>query len=144
VKRTLQGITVAALTGIALFAGREWGRADETTAKSEKVFELRIYHANEGKLDDLNARFRDHTTKLFAKHGIENIGYWVPTDGEAAKNTLYYIVAHPSREAAKENWKAFINDPDWKAAAKKSEENGKLVGKLESVYMKPVDYSPIK
>jgi hypothetical protein len=144
VKRTLQGLAVAALSGVALFAGREWGRADEAAAKSEKVYELRTYHANEGKLDDLNARFRDHTMKLFEKHGIENIGYWVPTDGEAAKNTLIYIVAHPSREAANKNWKAFMNDPDWKAAAKKSEENGKLVDKVDRVYMKPVDYSPMK
>jgi hypothetical protein len=127
-----------------LFVGRAWGVADEKAAESEKVFELRTYHCNEGKLDDLHKRFRDHTMKLFEKHGIHNVGYWVPTDGEAAKDTLVYIVSHPSREAAKANFAKFGADPEWQAAYKKSHENGVLVKKIDSVFMKPTDYSPMK
>jgi hypothetical protein len=104
------------------------------------VYEMRTYTANEGKLDALNARFRDHTVGLFKKHGIESIGYWVPTDEEKSKNTLIYIIKHKSRDAAAESWKAFIADPEWKKAAKASGVGG-LAG-LESVYMEATDYSP--
>ena len=115
--------------------------ADE---KKERVFELRTYTAVEGKLDALHARFRDHTNKIFAKHGMEMIGYWTPTDGEKAKNTLIYVLAFPSREAATQSWKEFRDDPEWKAAAAESEKNGKLVAKVESVFMKATDYSAMK
>src|SRR5438270_13349160 len=130
----LKGLAAAAVAAGLLLVGRAWGVADEKTAESEKVFELRVYTTNDGKLDDLHRRFRDVTTRLFEKHGIENVGYWTPTDGDAAKNTLIYIVAHPSREAAKANWKSFGSDPDWKEAAAASERNGKIVKKVESVY----------
>ncbi len=78
------------------------------------VFELRTYTTNEGKLDNLNARFRDHTVRLFKKHGIESVGYWVPTDEKKSKNTLIYVIRHESREAAKASWRAFGSDPAWK------------------------------
>lgn len=108
-----------------------------------QVYELRIYTCNEGKLPDLLKRFRDHTCKLFEKHGITNIGYWVPVDKEnGADTTLVYILEHKSREAAKESFKAFGADPDWKAAAKASEANGKIVAKIESIFMAPTDFSP--
>ena len=108
-----------------------------------EVFEMRTYTTNEGKLDDLNARFRDHTAKLFEKHGIRNVGYWVPTEKEKSANTLIYIIAHKDRAAAKVSWKAFMNDPDWKAAHKASEADGPILAKRpESVYMKTADYSP--
>src|SRR4051812_15647882 len=110
----------------------------------ERVFELRTYTAAEGKLDALNARFRDHTNKLFVKHGMELIGYWTPTDGEKSKNTLVYILAYPSREARDASWKAFSADPEWKAAREASEKDGKIVAKTESVFLKPTDYSPMK
>lgn len=139
-KRLATGSVAAGL----LLVGRAWGVADEKAAESEKVFELRTYHCNEGKLDDLHKRFRDHTMKLFEKHGIHNVGYWVPSEGPAAKDTLIYIVSHPSREAAKKNFAAFAADPDWQAAYKRSHENGELVKKIESVFMKATDYSPIK
>lgn len=106
------------------------------------VYELRVYHANEGKLDDLLRRFRDHTMKLFEKHGIRNIVYWVPTDEPLKGKTLIYIIAHPSREAAAANWKAFQDDPEWKSVRDKSEENGKLVEKIDSTYMSLTDFSP--
>ncbi len=107
------------------------------------VFELRIYTTNEGKLDNLNARFRDHTVGLFKKHGIESVGYWVPTDGEKAKNTLIYVIKHKSRDAAKASWKAFGSDPAWKKVAKESQVEGRILAKRpESVYMAATDYSP--
>lgn len=112
-------------------------------AAQADVFELRIYTTNEGKLDNLNARFRDHTVKLFKKHGIESVGYWVPTDGPEAKNTLIYVIKHKSREAAKESWKAFIADPEWKKVAKESQVDGRILAKApESIYMEATDYSP--
>ena len=108
--------------------------------KDTRCFEMRTYFAAEGKLDELNARFRDHTCKLFEKHGIVNIGYWMPLDNPERK--LIYLLAYPSREAQKTSWKEFGADPDWKAAAKASEVNGKLVSKVESVFLNATDYSP--
>ena len=108
--------------------------------KDTRCYELRTYYAAPGKLEDLIARFRNHTVKLFEKHGISNVGYWVPEPNP--DNKLIYMVAHPSREGAKENWKKFSSDPDWKAAAKASQVNGKLLTTIESVFMTPTDYSP--
>ena len=111
----------------------------------DRFFEMRTYYAAEGKIDNLNARFRDHTNKLFQKHGIEMVGYWQPVDEKNQKKpVLVYILAYPSREAREKSWKEFFADPEWQAVAKKSEENGKIVAKVESVYMSPTDYSPIK
>lgn len=112
--------------------------------RKNRVFELRTYYAHPGKLNDLHARFRNHTVRLFEKHGMTNIGYWVPQEGPQAANTLIYIVAHESREAAKKSWDAFRNDPVWIKARDESERNGKLVEKVESVYLDAVDYSPMK
>ena len=105
------------------------------------VYELRIYTTGEGKLDALNARFRDHTVRLFKKHGIESVGYWVPTDGDKSKNTLIYVIKHKSRDAANESWKSFLADPEWKKAAKESGV-GRLATRPESIYMETTDYSP--
>lgn len=113
-------------------------------AEEARVHELRIYTCNAGKLEALLARFRDHTCRLFEKHGIGNVGYWVPVDKEnGAETTLIYVVAHQSREAAKASWKAFGADPEWQAARKASEEGGKILAKApESVFLTPTDYSP--
>lgn len=106
------------------------------------VYELRIYHTYEGKLPALLARFRDHTTKLFEKHGMKNVAYWTATDDPQKSNTLVYILAHPSREAADANWKSFRVDPDWIAARDQSEAAGKLVEKIDSTFLTPTDFSP--
>lgn len=111
---------------------------------ADRVFEMRTYHTYEGKLPNLMARFRDHTTKLFEKHGMTNIGYWVPQDEAKSKNTLIYILAYPSREAAKKSWDAFRTDPEWVKVRDASEANGKIVEKVDSVYMTPADFSKIK
>lgn len=108
---------------------------------STEVFELRVYHAAEGKLQDLLARFRDHTDKLFAKHGLKSVAYWTPVDEPEKSNTLIYILQHPSREAAAVNWKAFQDDPDWKSVKAKSEEKGPLTVKIDSTYMAYTDFS---
>ena len=110
-----------------------------------RVFELRTYTCNDGKLEALKARFRDHTIEIFRRHGMESIGYWIPQDGERSKNTLIYIIAHSSREQAVKNWKEFADDPEWKKVAAESEANGKILAKPpESVYMDAADFSPIK
>jgi hypothetical protein len=119
------------------------------SAKGGRVFEMRTYTAAPGKLDALNARFRDHTVKLFEKHGMTNIGYWTPmSDQKGADNTLIYILAHASREAAKESFAAMGKDPVWTAALKESEEKagGPLTvkGGVKSVFMEATDYSPIR
>ena len=108
--------------------------------KDSRCFEMRVYYAAPGKLDELHARFRDHTCKLFEKHGIVNVGYWVPIENPESK--LIYILAYPSRDAREKSWKEFMADPDWKAAAKASEVNGKLVSKAESTFYNATDYSP--
>ena len=109
-----------------------------------KVFEIRTYTTHEGRLEALKKRFREHTTRLFEKHGMKNIGYWVPTDPPQNGNTLIYILEHSSREAAKKSWDGFRADPDWKRAAAESEKDGKIVSKVESVYMTATDFSAIK
>jgi len=106
-----------------------------------KVYELRIYHAMPGKLEDLHNRFRNHTLKIFAKHGMEVVGFWGPTDKDKGSDKdLIYVLAYPSRDAAAASWKAFRNDPEWQAVQKASEANGKLVEKVDSVYMGEVNY----
>lgn len=104
-----------------------------------RVFEMRIYYAEPGKLDALIERFQKHTVKLFKKHGMENIGYWVPVSNE--KNQLIYVLAYPNMEAREASWKAFIADPKWKKVAEKSERNGKILTKIESIFMKAADFS---
>jgi hypothetical protein len=118
---------------------------EKAAAQSKnRVYELRTYTAPEGKLGELHARFRDHTTRIFAKHGMQNIGYWVPQDAPRSANTLIYIIAHKSRDAAKASWAAFSADPEWKKVAAESQVNGRIVEKVESVFMDPTDYSLIK
>jgi hypothetical protein len=118
-----------------------WATSQPRADSANSVYELRVYHTYEGKLNDLLKRFREHTTKLFEKHGIRNVAYWTPLDEPAKSSTLIYILAHPSREAAAANWKAFQDDPEWKSVRDKSEENGKIVEKVDSTYMVLTDFS---
>ena len=108
-----------------------------------KYYELRIYTPAPGKLDALNARFRDHTTKLFEKHGIVNVGYWVSIDEKNA-GKLYYVIAYPDKASRDKMWDAFAKDPEWLKAKEASEVDGKLVEKVEQVFMTATDYSPVK
>lgn len=108
-----------------------------------RVFELRTYTAHPGKLADLERRFRDHTMRLFERHGMTNVGYWIPQDS-TGENTLVYLMAYPSREAATRSWEAFRADPDWIAARTLSEANGPIVERVESLFLSPTDYSPMR
>ena len=108
---------------------------------SEKVYELRIYHAVPGKLESLAARFRDYTDTLFTKHGMKSVAYWRALDEPLKSSTFVYILEHPGREAATANWKAFQDDPEWKTVRAKSEEKGKLVEKIDSTFLTLTDFS---
>jgi hypothetical protein len=133
-----------------LVAGFAVGRVTSPTVVAAapqpqpRIFELRTYTAIDGKLADVNARFRDHTRRIFDKHNMTSIGYWTPTEGPLAGNTLIYILAHPSREEAKKNWSEFSADPEWQKVKTESEAAGRIVAKAESVFMNATDYSPIK
>lgn len=136
-RRTLlKSLPAAALLPALLRDGSAREAADSS------VYELRVYHVAPGKLGDLLARFRDHTVKIFDRHGMKSVAYWVPTDDPEKSNTLIYILRHPSREVAAANWKSFQEDPEWKSVRDKSEENGKLVDKVDSTYMTMTDFSP--
>lgn len=112
--------------------------------EERKVFELRTYTATPGNLDNLHARFRDHTTRIFRKHGMEVVAYWAPTEGEEAENTLVYVLEHKSRAAADASWQAFIADPEWAEVAAASNANGPILAGIENLFMKATDYSPLQ
>ena len=126
-------------------AGQAFHPASAVSAQTPgRVFELRTYTAPEGKLGDLHRRFRDHTLRIFQKHGMTNVAYFSPVDQPLAQNTLVYLISHASREAAKASWSAFITDPEWKKVSSESQVNGPIVSKVESVFVTPTDYSPLK
>jgi len=141
---TLSLAAITAVFATGLYAGIQMQTARAEAADSARVYEMRTYVANEGKLDDLNNRFKNHTNHLFVKHGMTLIGYWTPAEGPEAKNTLVYIIAHENRDAAKANWQAFGQDPDWQKAKAESEKDGSLVANIESQYLVPTDYSPLR
>jgi hypothetical protein len=109
-----------------------------------RVYELRTYHCFEGKLEALKSRFRDHTIEIFKRHGMESVGYWTPQDPVKGKNTLVYILVHPSREAADKAWKEFGADPAWVKVKTASEKDGKIVEKVDREYLDPADFSKLK
>ena len=136
-------MTKKLMAAIALFfCGIAVGRAFQPG--TGKVYEMRTYTAADGKFDAVNARFRDHTLKLFEKHGMKNVGYWTPSEGPLVGTTLIYILEHRSRDEAKKSWAAFGADPEWQKAKAASEANGRIVAKAESVFLTATDYSPIK
>jgi hypothetical protein len=113
-------------------------------AQSARVFELRTYTTNEGKLGALSDRFRDHTMTLFRKHGMESLGYFTPQDDPAKQNTLIYLIAHKDRAAAAKSWADFLADPEWRKVSAESEANGRLIAGMTTVYLDPTSYSPMK
>jgi len=131
--------TILTLTAFGLIATLAGGAEG-----SGRVYELRTYTTFDGKLDALQKRFRDHTIEIFNRHAMTSIGYWVPQDPPRSQNTLIYILAHPSREAAKQHWDEFRNDPEWKKVSAESEANGKIVSHVDSVFMDATDYSKLK
>lgn len=109
-----------------------------------KVFELRIYTATPGNLENLHARFRDHTIRIFENNGMKIVGFWSPTSEEDAGETLIYVLEHASQEAANASWQAFGQDPEWKAVSDASNANGAILAGVERRYMTATDYSPLK
>ncbi|MDA0838053.1 MAG: NIPSNAP family protein [Planctomycetota bacterium] len=105
---------------------------------------MRTYTTAPGKLEALHLRFREHTNKLFVKHGMELVGYWTPADGETADNTLVYMLAYPDKASRDKSWKAFLSDPAWTKAFEESRKDGPLVTKVQSQYLNPTEYSMIK
>jgi hypothetical protein len=134
-------LVVVAVGGLTLAAGTP---AKTKQQKEPRVFEQRTYYAAPGKMEALHKRFREHTNRLFEKHGMRIIGFWSPLDKKAAEEKLIYILAFPSKAAADQCWDAFRKDPDWLRVKEASERDGKLVERVESVYMKATDYSPMK
>jgi len=140
-----KAIWMAMVFGAGFVVGNLVQPAASLRAQSnQRVFELRTYTAPEGKLGALNARFRDHTRRIFDKHNMTSIGYWTPQDAPDSQNTLIYILSHPSREAAKANWAAFQADPEWQKVSAESQKDGRIVSKVVSVFMDATDYSAIK
>ena len=137
----IEAVPAATLLPASLWAAAQQDNANSAQATTG-VYELRVYHAAPGKLPDLLARFRDHTIKIFDRHGIKSVAYWTPLDEPEKSNTLIYILQHPSREAATANWKSFQDDPEWKSVKEKSEANGKLVDKVDSTFLALTDFSP--
>jgi hypothetical protein len=134
--------TVVFLAGLSAGSLLQSGIAHAQAAKH--VYELRTYTAPEGKLGDLHTRFRDHTVRIFNKHGMKSVIYLAPQDAPDSQNTLIYVLEHPSREAAKKAWADFQADPEWVKVAADSQVNGRIVSKVVSVFADPTDYSPMK
>ena len=130
------------VAGLVLGAGLTSLHAGD--AKPARVFEIRTYYTLPGRLEALHKRFRDHTRRIFEKHGMTNVGYWVPQDAPAHENTLIYVISHASREQAKANWASFIADPEWQKVAEESQKDGKIIDRIESVFVDATDYSPIR
>jgi len=139
-----KGIVVVGLSAAVFACGFVAGTVVRAQSDSKRVFELRTYTAPEGKLGDLHKRFRDHTMRIFKKHGMESVGYWQPQDPPDSQNTLIYIISHQSREQAKKNWADFQADPEWQKVSAESQVNGRIVSKVVSVFMDSTDYSPTK
>lgn len=143
----IKSIFVAVLTIVFLTLNFSYLLADgdmvdiEIVSNYDRIYEMRTYVTHPGKLDDLHERFSNHTLQLFARHGMVNVGYWVPVDQE---NTLIYILSHKSREAAEISWDSFINDPEWQQVYEASHADGAIVKEIESVFMKAVPYSQIR
>ena len=138
----LAGSTVVFIAGMSAGSLVQSGIAHAQAAKH--VYELRTYTAPEGKLSELHARFRDHTIKIFNKHGMKSVMYMQPQDAPDSANTLIYVLEHPSREAAKKAWADFQADPEWVKVSAESQVNGRIVSKVVSVFGDPTDYSPMK
>ena len=143
----LQGWTAVGIALVSFAAGSlitaRLAYINQVRADSNRVFELRVYHAVPGKMQALESRFRNKTSELLAKHNLNVVGYWISEDAPAWDNTFIWVVAHSSREEAKKNWEEMRADPEFQEMLK-SEQTEKLVQKIDSTYMHPTDFSPMK
>ena len=130
--------------GFGFAAGQFADFEPVASAQGEKIFEMRTYTSHPGRLDALNARFRNHTTRIFEKHGMTNVGYWTPQEAPLSENTLVYILAHDSRDAAQASWDAFRADPEWSRVSEESQRDGRIVQGVDVLWLEATDYSMIK
>ena len=137
-------LKILSISSISLIVGLGAGIFYSTSAQNQKVFELRTYQATPGNLVNLHARFRDHTIRIFRKHGMEIVGFWSPTSEEERDDILVYLLAHDSQDAADASWQAFGADPEWASVAEESNKNGQILAGVERKYMVATDYSPMK
>ena len=142
--RTRSFLLIAAVFAGGFVTARLAAPPASVHAQSERMYELRTYTTLPGRLEALKGRFRNHTTAIFEKHGMKNIGYWTPADAPRSENTLIYILAHDSRDAAKKSWDEFRADPEWQTVQRESEKDGKIVEKVESTFMTATDFSKLK
>ncbi len=143
-KRYLAAFLALAVFGLGYAAGQFTAFESVARAQSERIFEMRTYTAHPGRLDALNARFRNHTTRIFEKHGMTNVGYWTPQEAPLSEDTLVYILAHDSREAGQASWDAFRADPEWARVAEESQRDGRIVQNVDVLWLEATDYSQIK
>ena len=146
-KRLLLTGLVAALAGFlgSQIVGLIPGEANPPELlQADRTYELRTYTAADGKLDNLLARFRDHTMRIFEKHGMTNHGYWLPQDEELRQNTLIYLISHDSRAAGEESWRNFGQDPEWQRVSEESQRDGRIIAGLERIWLDPTDFSLMK
>jgi hypothetical protein len=149
-KRVLLAGAMVALFGAGYALGRmspvpeAEASALASLQAADRVFELRTYTAPEGKLDDLLTRFRDHTLRIFDRHGMRSVGYWLPQDTALRQNTLVYLLAHPSRAAADQAWRDFAADPEWQRVSEESQRDGRIVSQVVRMYLDPTDFSPMR
>ena len=136
-------LVLALIAAVIGFTSFNDGSAAQKEKAQGRVYELRTYHVIAGRMPAMLERFRKHTTELFEKHGMENVGYWTPV-GKEGETRLIYLLAHDSPEAAKKSWQGFRDDPEWHEARDASEADGKIVEKVESVFLKPTDFSKLK
>lgn len=127
---------------VLILSGFAVGRASQPAPAH--IYELRTYTAADGKLDSVVARFRDNTIRIFNRHHMKSVGYWLPTEGDKAGKTLIYILEHANHEDALKNWAEFNTDPEWQKVKAESEKDGKIVTNAERVFMSATDFSPIK
>lgn len=137
-------LKILSISSISLIVGLGAGTFYSTSAQNQKVFELRTYQATPGNLGNLHARFRDHTIRIFRKHGMEIVGFWSPTSEEERDDILVYLLAHDSQDAADASWQAFGADPEWASVAEESNKNGQILAGVERKYMVATGYSPMK
>ena len=141
--RTLKR-TISLMSVVAVLASGLIGESAIAQEAPGKVFELRTYKATPGNLDNLLARFRNHTMRIFEKHGMTNIGYWIPTDEAESADTLVYLLSHESQEAATNSWRAFSQDPEWQQVNADSNANGPILDSVQRKYMTAADFSQLK
>jgi hypothetical protein len=134
---------ISFVVGVAVMFGFSTLR-DSNAEPAHHVYELRLYHVNAGKMNELVTRFGNHTDAIFKQHNMKSVGYWVPEDAPSAQNLFVYVLEHPSRQEAEKNWAAFQADAAWQKVKAESEKNGPLVDHIDRYFMDPTTFSVLR